>query len=127
MDEQNPAVARQMQIPPAMLEEVSRNPAVLENLSRKMLLVNLDKLQRMMKRDDLTVAQRLAFAQFLADLSGTKAPKGGGANGSASISGPGFSVNIVLNSDGTVARQPTTNLPQPKPIPAGPIIDLKDE
>lgn len=92
-DNTNPAVANQLAVPPAALELAAKNPNYLRELARKMLLVQVTKLQKQSDSPDLTVAQRLALAEFLSKI-GDMQPK---PNVSAQVdTGPKFSVNINM-------------------------------
>lgn len=113
MDEQNPAVAAQTRIPPALLEEVGNDPRELERWVRKLYLVNMDKLQRLMKAQDIPISQRMAWLEHLAKYGGL-----GQAKAAPVAAGSGFSVQIVLNNQN---QQPPTAIPQVVEVTAAPV------
>lgn len=91
MDDQNPAVAAQTRIPPAMLEAVAKDPRQLTELSRKLLLVRIDKIHRLLNKPEAPASAQMQFAEFLAKVGDVipKASAGGNA-------GPGFYVNFIV-------------------------------
>lgn len=96
MDEQNPAVSRQVNIPPAFLEEVGNDPRALEAWCRKLHLVGADKIQRLMRDPAVPLSQRLAWMDHLAKYGGL----GQARNQPVAAPGSGFSVQIVVNNTG---------------------------
>lgn len=99
MDANNPAVAQQTALSPADLERIAKDPTVLTETSRKMLAVQMMTMHRRMADPTVPIGQRQSWMDFLAKL-GDAMPKQA-ANG-IGVSGPGFSVQIVLT-------QPTAN------------------
>lgn len=98
MDEQNPAVVKQVNIPPAVLEEVGNDPRALETWCRKMYLVGADKVHRAMRDPTVPLSQRMLWLDHLAKYGGL-----GQARNQQVQPGSGFSVNIVLNNTPAVS------------------------
>ena len=109
MDEQNPAVGKQVQIPPAFLEEVGQDPRALEAWCRKLYLVGVDKVHRAMRDPNIPLGQRMAWLDHLAKYGGLGQQRQQATTGQ----GSGFSVQIVLNNPAESA----------KPAPA--VIDVQ--
>lgn len=117
MDTRNPAVAKHLNIPPALLEEVADNPAVLQPVARVMGVVNLHNMFMQVSTPDATFNQRAEF-QKLVNKIGRLEPE-------ADTGGPGngFSLKIVLNGEKTVSLHAA---PQAQPIEST-AIELADE
>jgi hypothetical protein len=101
MEEQNPAVSKQLTIPPAFLEEVGGDPRALEAWCRKLYLVGVDKMQRTMRDATIPLSQRLSWLDHLAKYGGL----GQARNQVTATPGSGFSVQIVLNNGATPAAK----------------------
>jgi hypothetical protein len=108
MNEDNPAVSKQVSIPPAFLEEVGGDPRALEAWCRKLYLVGVDKMQRAMRDQTIPLSQRLSWLDHLAKYGGL----GQARNQPITAQGSGFSVQIVLNNQ-TPSPTPTTTQPLP--------------
>lgn len=92
IDDQNPAVSKHVQVPPALLEDVARDPAAAQPVFRAMALIQAHEL--FMKRGDMSVSQQTQLIETFSKM-GDMAPRKEVATGNG---GPGFSVNIVLSS-----------------------------
>lgn len=104
MDEQNPAVSKHINIPPAVLEEVGKDPKAMEALCRKMYLVNADRMHRDMRSPNVAMSLRLQWLDHLAKYGGIGAARNQPA---AAAPGTGFSVNIILDGSAPVSKPPT--------------------
>jgi hypothetical protein len=113
MDQDNPAVTRQLAVPPAILEQVGQDGKALQSYTRKFLMAQLSVLQDKMRDVNVPLAQRMQYAELLAkysDLPTTpKEQKNSNPNGNA----PGFSVQIVFSG----------NAPQAAPLPRAEVVD----
>lgn len=85
----NPAVARQFTVSPALLEEVGQDPAILTRVSRKMLLLQLSRQHKKLMEMDAPAGVRQSFIEQLAKI-GDALPK---TNLNTNV-GTGFSVSI---------------------------------
>jgi hypothetical protein len=65
IDTNNPAVSRQLQVPPKLLEDVAADPAKYEPVVRSMAVVHMDQLYRRMMQPDVPLATRLDFQKLL--------------------------------------------------------------
>lgn len=104
-DQDNPAVASKIAVPPALLEEISEDPTAAQPVFRAMTMIQAHEL--FMKREDMTTPQKMALMESLAKM-GDMTPK----NTAITPTGAGFSVNIVLSA-----------APQTKPA----VIDVTPE
>lgn len=114
MKQDNPAVTRQLQTPPAMLEEVEKDPKAMSGWARKLLLVQINQMHLDVRTKDIPLSQRLQFAELLAKL-GDAVPR-------ASVpaaAGSGFSVNIVFgdNTRKKVDLEPVVEVVDAAPQP----------
>lgn len=100
MNEQNPAVAQQLAVPPAMLEAVEKDPRVLSGVARKMLLVQMDAIHRRLRDPNAPIGQRQAFADFLAKV-GDAVPKASSQGAVAA----GVSINVVFGDNAAAAAK----------------------
>lgn len=80
---QNPAIAKLLRLPPAVLEEISENPESLTKLSRVQLALVQEKLTRQyLDNAEASVAQGTAVHEALrkvSNLEGANARPAGGA------------------------------------------------
>lgn len=93
MDQTNPAVSKQIAMPPALLEEFASNPKAFKDYNLKLLAVHVDVMHMRMRDPTVPMSVRLQFMELLAKL-GDAIPKQ--ANVSANAGGPTFSVNINM-------------------------------
>jgi len=122
----NPAVARQFTVSPALLEEVGSDPAILTRVSRKMLLIQLSRQHKKLLESDAPAGVRQAFIEQLAKI-GDALPK---TNVNANT-GTGFSVSINFSGKGAgggaapiQAEVVVTADPAGAPTPADePVVD----
>lgn len=89
-DETNPAVAKHVQVPPALLEAVAEDPSAAQPVFRVKTLLLAHELYQ--KRHTMTAQQQMALMESLAKM-GNINPK---ENTAARSGGPGVSINIVL-------------------------------
>lgn len=117
-DNDNPAVARQFTVSPALLEEVGQDPAILTRVSRKMLLLQLSRQHKKLMELDAPAGVRQAFIEQLAKI-GDALPK---TNLNQNV-GTGFSVSINFSgkpgqSGAQVTQVVVTADPAGDPTPA---------
>lgn len=93
MDQTNPAVSKQLAMPPALLEEFASNPKAFKDYNLKLLAVHVDVMHMRMRDPAVPMSVRLQFMELLAKL-GDAIPKQ--TNVSANAGGPSFSVNINM-------------------------------
>ncbi len=93
MDQTNPAVSKQLAMPPALLEEFASNPKAFKDYNLKLLAVHVDVMHMRMRDPTVPMSVRLQFMELLAKL-GDAIPKQ--ANVSANAGVPTFSVNINM-------------------------------
>lgn len=94
MDQDNPAVASQIQMPPALLQEFVENHQSFRDWCHKLLGVNIDSMFLLLRNPAISMRDRLAAMEFLAKMADLY-PKTTLANGSAG--GPMFSININMD------------------------------
>jgi len=93
MDQTNPAVSKQLAMPPALLEEFVANPKAFKDYNLKLLAVHIDLMHMRMRDPAVSMATRVQFMEFLAKVADA-IPKQ--TNVSAGAGGPTFSVNINM-------------------------------
>jgi hypothetical protein len=114
MDQDNPAVTRQLAVPPAILEQVGQDGKALQSYTRKFLMAQLSVLQDKMRDVNVPLAQRMQYAELLAKYSDLPTtPKDTGKNSNPNGNAPGFSVQIVFSG----------NAPQAAPLPRAEVVD----
>lgn len=100
IDDQNPAVSKHVQVPPALLEDVARDPAAAQPVFRAMALIQAHEL--FMQRANMSVSQQTQLIETFSKM-GDMAPRKEVANGGNGA--PGFSLVINLPSvDGAPGR-----------------------
>lgn len=88
---QNPAIAKLLRLPPAVLEEISENPESLTKLSRVQLALVQEKLTRQyLDNAEASVAQGTAVHEALRKVSNLEPRQAGGP------AGGGFSITINI-------------------------------
>lgn len=113
MDANNPAVSQHTRITPADLAEIGKNPAILSETARKMLALNMMVMHDRMKDVTVPIGQRQQWMDFLSKLGDAIPKQNAGAIG---VSGPGFSVQIVMNAPAPA---------QATPAPAADVVDTQ--
>lgn len=98
MDDDNPAVTRQLQINPALLEEVGTDPTVIPIWARKMYFIQQAQMHARMREANAPLGAKQAFLDHLAKVGDV----GGYAKANAAAAanpGAGFSINFVFPND----------------------------
>lgn len=107
MQQDNPAVLRQTEVPPSLLEELDNDPKLLSSVAKRMLLVRMDAMYRTISTSNTSMGQQQQFIDFLAKIADAY-PKANAVPVTAP--GQGFSVNIIMNAPSPAG------LPQTKPV-----------
>lgn len=101
-DDDNPAVTALTAIPPAVLEEFRDNPDAAAPYARIMYGTGVVAMNDLMRDPKVPLRTRLDWLDHLARIGNIEKKQ----SATATQNGPGFSVNIVLNSP-----QPGATLP----------------
>jgi hypothetical protein len=114
MDQDNPAVSRQLTVPPSVLEEIGEDPKVLQGYTRKMLMTQLVVIHEKLRDLNTPIATRMQFAELLAKNSDLPTTPKVSQAANAGANDPKFSVQIVFSG-----------APQSQPLPRAQVVEAE--